>query len=109
MSKPVQSKAVTKGLLRVAQGIPVRLAAQEAGVAPSSLVRARQRAGAEPLPRGRPVLPQRPEVTKGLLLIAQGLSVRLAAKEAGVAPSSLVRARQRAGAEPLPRGRPVGT
>ena len=50
---------------------------------------------------------QRPEVTTGLLLIARGLSVRAAAKEAGVAPSSLVRARKLSGADPLPLGRPA--
>ena len=50
---------------------------------------------------------QRPEVTKGLLLIARGLSVRAAAEKAGVAPSSLTRARKLAGADPLPLGRPA--
>lgn len=50
---------------------------------------------------------QRPEVTLGLQLIAQGVPLRVAAERVGVAASSLVRARKRAGLEPLPIGRPV--
>ena len=52
---------------------------------------------------------QRPEVTRGLRLIAQGVPLRAAAEKAGVAPSSLTRARKLAGADPLPLGRPAKT
>ena len=44
--------------------------------------------------------------TRGLELIAKGTTLREAAKLAGVAPSTLVRARKRAGLEPLKPGRP---
>ena len=48
---------------------------------------------------------QRPEVTRGLELIAQGSTLRAAAIAVGVDKSSLVRARKRANLPPLPRGR----
>lgn len=49
-----QSEAATRGLKLIAQGVPLRTAAERVGVAPSTLVRARQRAGLEPLQAGRP-------------------------------------------------------
>lgn len=49
-----QSAATDRGLKLVARGVPLRTAAQRVGVAPSTLVRARQRAGLEPLAAGRP-------------------------------------------------------
>lgn len=49
-----QSEAATRGLRLMAQGMPLRTAAESVGVAPSTLVRARQRAGLEPLSSGRP-------------------------------------------------------
>ena len=54
MSTHTQRKEVTKGLRLIAQGVPLRTAAERVGVAPSSLTRARKLAGAEPLPLGRP-------------------------------------------------------
>lgn len=55
-----QSEAATRGLKLVAQGVPLRTAAQRVGVAPSTLVRARARAGLEPLQAGRPPLRKAP-------------------------------------------------
>jgi hypothetical protein len=49
-----QSEAAARGLKLIAQGVPLRTAAKRAGVAPSTLVRARQRAGLDPLAPGRP-------------------------------------------------------
>ena|GEM_PF-6838596 len=49
---------------------------------------------------------QREATMRGLELIARGLPLRHAAKQVGVAVSTLVRARQRAGLPPLKRGRP---
>lgn len=50
-----QSEAATRGLELIAQGVTLREAARIAGVAPSTLIRARKRSGLEPLKRGRPV------------------------------------------------------
>jgi transposase len=44
---------------------------------------------------------------RGLQLIAQGVSVRAAAKQVGVAPSTLTRAKKRAGCLPAQAGRPA--
>ena len=52
---------------------------------------------------------QRPEVTAALLLIAQGIPLRAAARQMGVSKTTLVTARKKAGAAPLPRGRPAVT
>jgi len=49
--------------------------------------------------------PQSPLTTRGLELIAQGKTLRDVAELLGLAPSTLVRACQRAGIV-LPRGRP---
>lgn len=48
------SAATERGLRLIAKGVPLRTAAERVGVSPSTLVRARQRAGLEPLPAGRP-------------------------------------------------------
>lgn len=48
-----QSAATDKGLKLIAKGVPLRTAAERVGVSTSTLVRARQRAGLDPLPRGR--------------------------------------------------------
>ena len=47
----------------------------------------------------------RPEVVKGLALIAEGMALREAARTVGVSKTSLVNARKRAELPPLPRGR----
>ena len=49
-----QTSATDRGLLLIAQGVPLRTAALRVGVSKSTLVRARQRAGLEPMRRGRP-------------------------------------------------------
>jgi hypothetical protein len=50
-----QSSATERGLALIAAGLPLRRAAMAAGVAPSTLVRARARAGLPALQRGRPL------------------------------------------------------
>ncbi len=64
-----QSSATDRGLKLIAQGIPLRTAAQRVGVAPSTLVRARQRAGLAPLPAGRPPRPHW-QMTAAVILAA---------------------------------------
>ena len=49
-----QSAEVAHGLRLIAAGVPLRTAAAQAGVSPSSLVRARERHALPPLKRGRP-------------------------------------------------------
>lgn len=49
-----QCAATDRGLRLIARGVPLRTAAQRVGVAASTLVRARRRAGLAPLPKGRP-------------------------------------------------------
>lgn len=49
-----QSAATDRGLRLIARGVPLRTAAERVGVAASTLVRARKRAGLAPLPKGRP-------------------------------------------------------
>ncbi len=51
-----QSAATDRGLKLIAQGVPLRTAAARVGVSPSTLVRARERAGMAPLPKGRPAV-----------------------------------------------------
>ena len=48
-----------------------------------------------------------PETLRGLELIEQGVPLRRAAEMAGVAVSTLTRARLKLGAPGLPKGRPV--
>ena len=55
-----QSAACDRGLRLIARGVPLRTAAQRVGVAASTLVRARKRAGLAPLPKGRPIRSQQP-------------------------------------------------
>lgn len=49
-----QTEAAERGLLLIAQGVPVRVAAKQVGLAPSTLSRAKRRAGMEPGKAGRP-------------------------------------------------------
>jgi len=52
-----QSAEAREGLRLIAEGVPLRQAAAQAGVSPSTLVRARKALQAPPLPKGRPVKP----------------------------------------------------
>lgn len=49
-----QSSATERGLKLIAKGVSVREAAEKVGVAPSTLTRAKKRAGLEPGKAGRP-------------------------------------------------------
>ena len=60
MSLPTQRPEVTAALLLVAQGVPLRAAARQMGVSKTTLVSARKKVGAAPLPRGRPAAPDSP-------------------------------------------------
>lgn len=53
-----QSAEVTAGLALLRQGVPLRAAAARVGVAPSTLSRAKARAGLEPGKPGRPTQPR---------------------------------------------------
>lgn len=53
-----QSAATEKALKLIAQGVPLRTAAERVGVSPSTLVRARARAGLPALQAGRPAAPK---------------------------------------------------
>lgn len=55
-----QSEAATRGLKLIAQGVALRTAAERVGVAPSTLVRARQRAKLPALQPGRPASREAP-------------------------------------------------
>lgn len=53
--------------------------------------------------------PIKPETRRALDLVARGVPLRVAADLLGIAPSTLVRARARLGADPLPKGRPFSS
>lgn len=53
--KPRMYPETLRGLELIEQGVPLRRAAEMAGVSTSTLTRARLKLGAEPLPKGRPV------------------------------------------------------
>jgi hypothetical protein len=58
-----QSAATDEGLRLIAQGVPQSKAAAQVGVSPSTLDRARKRAG---LPALKPGRPERPDATTPL-------------------------------------------
>lgn len=49
-----QTEAAVRGLELIAQGVPVRKAAEMVGLHPGTLSRAKKRAGMEPKKPGRP-------------------------------------------------------
>lgn len=53
--------------------------------------------------------PIKPETRRALDLIARGIPLRVAADLLGIASSTLVRARRKQHADPLPKGRPAST